>query len=270
MDDRRFDDLVKRLSNVSSRRGAARLLAGATLGAMYARAAATGLGAQGGGDATCRGTHDQCSGDGVCCSGRCDGGLCRCRERGDCAHDRACCSGRCRADGTCKRASDPDPDCAGGASSACLALGQRCNVSGGRPCCTDAAPDAQCAGGLNPETTCQDCNRAPTKKGAFCKKPPGNQCCGGFAHCASGVKVQDGTAVCWQPLLGGFCRPADAPCTHDYAPPGSCPAGGTCCPETRAMCIRIEPGGPCCSLLQSTTACALPCPLPQPQALGDA
>ena len=155
MDNRHFDHLAKRVAAGSSRRTALRLLGGSALAAGLTRRglspAAGQFGTEDDRDANCRGSCAQCDGDGQCCSGRCDGGACQCKERGSCSHDRACCSGRCR-DGTCKRA--PDPGC-------CQEAGERC----GR--------DADCCGhGTRERTVCLENFPAP-----WCPKTNGKVCC---------------------------------------------------------------------------------------------
>ena len=296
MDADRFDSLTRSIST-TTRRGAVGLLIGSALGGLLplgtrpTEAKKGGNDRHRGGDANteaCIPTGKRCpsrkprgrNGKGKngkrakqlscqqCCQRRVtsgpDGKLhCTCQPTHQpCRETRECCDGACIG-GTCQAAAaaspppppppTPPPPTPPLPSPTCLALGQSCSPTS-LPCCTDVAEAAECAGGLNPETTCQDCDQALTQAGVFCKDPPGNQCCGGFSHCAVGIKVQDGTLVCYQPVLGGFCRRM-TPCTSDSD-----------CPEQLAVCIRVEPGSPCCPPIppmfpQATTACGLRCPL---------
>jgi hypothetical protein len=116
MDDKHFDGLARIVASGSSRRTALRLLGGSALATGLARlglgtAVAAPVGITDDRDANCRGSCDQCSGDGQCCSERCEGGQCQCKQRGRCSHDRACCSGRCSR-GRCTQA--PAIVCDGG------------------------------------------------------------------------------------------------------------------------------------------------------------
>jgi hypothetical protein len=187
MEHRRFDQWTKSLAAGGTRRTALRLLGGSALATGLARlglspAAGEPIGSEDDKDANCRGTCAQCDRGGQCCSGRCDGGACRCKPRGSCSHDRACCSGRCGGDGRCQRA--PDPGCGCNLSGTCGTGLADCGT-GDCFCSTAAEGGSVCVDNYSC-TTARTCNRsANCRRGEVCAT---RQCCptGGAAGvCAS-------------------------------------------------------------------------------------
>jgi hypothetical protein len=211
---RRFDHLTKSVAARGSRRSALRLLGGSALAAGLARlglrpAAAAPVGTADYWDTNCRGRCAQCDRDGQCCSGRCQGGVCKCKRRGSCFDDRACCSGRCRH-GRCKRA--PDPGCDG---------------SGCTPQCEDKeCGDDGCGG------SCGKCPRVTVcdaRTGQCCVpkcQGCGDDGCGGVCVCPSGLTCEFGQCR--------FCKRYD----------GWCQSGRDCC-EGFACNVRYSQ---CCGV----------------------
>ena len=213
MEHRRFDHLTKLVAAGGSRRAALRLLGGSALAAALARlgrgaAEAAPVGITDDRDANCRGSCAQCSGDGQCCSGRCEGGVCKCKQRGSCAHDRACCSGRCGGDGRCQRAPDPgcgicanptsicDPDISVCDSVRDVDCGCLPTLSGGGFC----SPFLACSGDRTTCRTNKDCRRFFSSPGAVCVPPAATKgCrgrCGGNGNaCALPCEAADTRAV---------------------------------------------------------------------------
>ena len=277
MDDRRFDALARSLAAGGSRRAALRLLGGGLLAAL-ARFGLADEAAADDRDASCRGTCDQCTKDGQCCSGRCREGACRCKPRGSCKVDRACCSGQCRRDGTCRPAEAVA--CGRGEPSDgedCVPRGEACTPSG-TPCCDgdECVGDAiggyvcrpPCTGGTTrcgtacvdlqtDPNNCGGCGNTPCLSGA-CKN---GECCAtktcGSLTCPAGADICTGTAVtCGSGAVSCFC--------HNVGGASKCGSRGPCTTcEVGQQCVyNIINGVPTygtCISCKGCTSCFLEC-----------
>jgi hypothetical protein len=104
MDQSRFEDLTRRVGAASSRRSAARVLAGALVVPVLVRLgredAAAGLPI-----VNCKPPGKKCDKDQKCCSGRCKKGRCSCSRKGRSCwsplEGALCCSQRCK-NGKCQ------------------------------------------------------------------------------------------------------------------------------------------------------------------------
>jgi len=103
MDQSRFETLTRQLATASSRRSAARVMAGALAAPLLVHLgqeqAAAGLPIVG-----CKPPGKRCDSDHRCCSGNCHKGICTCAKKGhQCwapLEGSLCCSQRC-ANGKC-------------------------------------------------------------------------------------------------------------------------------------------------------------------------
>ena len=236
MDDRRFDRLARTVAAGGTRRAALRLLGGGVIAALARLGFPADEAAALDRDASCRGSCDQCTKDGQCCSGRCREGQCRCKERGSCKVDRACCSGQCRRDGTCKPAAAVA--CGTGEPSDgedCVPRDAAC-IPSGTPCCNGD----ECVGDTALGGVCRPpCDGGTTRCGDVC-----------LPYCELGAPHESGCEEC-------VCPPNTTGCTlgtGGYAKPNTCCAADRqCCrqgligdPSTVNICC--EPGQVCCRL----------------------
>jgi hypothetical protein len=269
MDDKRFDDLVKRLcttrlTRVSMIRGLAAGTVAALTGARLASQSgdSTVLAAAG----TCRNLGHPCQGNQDCCAGievckvTGPGNAKRCSDVPDCGGlGELCCDGQCDLGLECDNSNhcvEPDTDC-GGIGEPCCDPGNTCNegvcdlTQGpdgtcvacgtlGLPCCdndTCNTSDLTCSTGGPSNGTCVACGEIglPCCEGEFCESD---------AVCDP-TEGPDGTCVACGALGQPCCEPPDAPCD----------AGGTC---NGTICVATPPGP-----TPAQTCPAVPCPAGQ-------
>ena len=240
MDAEVFDRLARTFAHASRRGVLGRLAAGAAGAALLGLRGAAQVAADGGG--RCLDAGWSCSGDGICCSGRCDGGLCvegECRVDTDCpgadvcrramcivadcgpthgcGPNQACCDGICRMGGCCS-----DDDCPGAVACILDEFGSlACQVLA-------CAVDADCASGVCCSGVCQP-----------------DACCAGDSDCDGGLRCCDG--ACLECCVDADCDDGNA-CTVEVCGPVSRTCYNVPVIDPCDECSSADgcDGGPCC------------------------
>jgi hypothetical protein len=248
MDDRRFDSLVKTLTNDGSRRGILQVLGAGTLAAVFGQ-----LGTAQDAEAKKKGKKKKkckngttkcgkkacCRADQDCVNGKCvDNGGPECVNDGDCDAGEACVNGICIPvnNGQCLN----DSDCA--ANEVCDNGECRCvfpQKPCGDACCAseEACVDGQCVVG---QGTCQAGEDICAGDDVTCN---------GNASCTCGIRFDDGETRCIQFVddsRDNCTCAADFRCEEDFGPGTICIKGGANCPDcttnTLGRCARLCPG----------------------------